>query len=81
MPTFVRKIQTVMAQSEKILATFQTRVRQLILQFQELKKENKDLYAMVDESEKRTKELEARVAQLEHDYELLKMAKDRKSVV
>ena len=64
-----------MAQSEKILATFETRVRQMILQFQELKKENKALYAMVDESEKHNKELTARVAQLEHDYELLKMAK------
>jgi len=64
-----------MAQSEKILATFQTRVRQMILQFQDLKKENQDLYAMVEDSEKRVKELESRIAQLEHDYELLKMAK------
>lgn len=73
--TFVRKIKIVMAQSEKILATFQTRVRQMILQFQDLKKENKELYAMVDESEKRNKELEDRIAQLEHDYQSLKMAK------
>ena len=35
-----------MTQSEKNLSTFQTRVRQMILRFQEVKKENKDLYAM-----------------------------------
>jgi len=64
-----------MTQSEKVLATFQTRVRQMILRFQELKKENTDLYAMVDESEKRVKELEARLAQQEKDYQTLKMAR------
>lgn len=64
-----------MTQSEKVLAAFQTRVRQMILRFQELKKENNDLYAMVDESEKRIKELEARLAQQEKDYQTLKMAR------
>ena len=64
-----------MTQSEKVLATFQTRVRQMILRFQELKKENTDLYAMVDESEKRVKELEAKLAQQEKDYQTLKMAR------
>ena len=42
-----------MTQNEKVLATFQTRVRQMILRFQELKKENTDLYAMVEEGEER----------------------------
>lgn len=64
-----------MTQNEKVLAAFQTRVRQMILRFQELKKENADLYAMVDESEKRVKELEARLAQQEKDYQTLKMAR------
>ncbi|MBQ7509804.1 MAG: hypothetical protein IJT53_02690 [Prevotella sp.] len=64
-----------MTQSEKVLATFQTRVRQMILRFQELKKENTDLYAMVDESEKRVKELETKLAQQEKDYQTLKMAR------
>lgn len=64
-----------MAQSEKVLATFQTRVRQMILRFQELKKENEDLYAMVEEGEQRIKQLEAKLAQKERDYESLKMAR------
>lgn len=64
-----------MAQTEKVLATFQTRVRQMILRFQELKKENEDLYAMVEEGEQRIKQLEAKLAQKERDYESLKMAR------
>ena len=64
-----------MTQNEKVLATFQTRIRQMILRFQELKKENTDLYAMMDESDKRIKQLEAKLAQQEHDYQSLKMAR------
>ena len=64
-----------MTQNEKVLATFQTRIRQMILRFQELKKENSDLYAMMDESDKRIKQLEAKLAQQEHDYQSLKMAR------
>ena len=64
-----------MTQNQKVLATFQTRIRQMILRFQELKKENSDLYAMMDESDKRIKQLEAKLAQQEHDYQSLKMAR------
>ena len=64
-----------MTQNEQVLATFQTRIRQMILRFQELKKENSDLYAMMDESEKHIKQLEAKLAQQEHDYQSLKMAR------
>ena len=64
-----------MTQNEKVLATFQNRIRQMILRFQELKKENSDLYAMMDESDKRIKQLEAKLAQQEHDYQSLKMAR------
>ena len=64
-----------MTQSEKMLATFQTRVRQMILRFQELKKENADLYTMVEEHEQRIKQLEAKLAQQERDYQSLKMAR------
>lgn len=64
-----------MVSKEQILKTFTTRVRQLILQFKSLKKENNDLYAMVDEREKEIKELKARNAQLQNDYDSLKMAK------
>ena len=64
-----------MSQSEKVLATFQTRVRQMILQFQELKKENADLYAEVEKNEQTIKELQAKLAQQERDYQSLKTAK------
>lgn len=65
----------VMTQSEKDLATFQTRVRQMILRFKELKQENQELYALVDESEQQIAQLKAKLAQQERDYESLKMAR------
>ena len=64
-----------MTQSEKVLATFQTRVRQMILRFKELKKENADLYAMVEEQEKQIKQLEAKIQQQENDYKSLQMVR------
>ena len=64
-----------MNQNEKVLADFQTRVRQLILRFQEIKKENGDLYAMVEEKEAEIESLKEQMAQKEHDYQSLKMAK------
>jgi predicted nuclease with TOPRIM domain len=64
-----------MAQNEKVLANFQTRMRQMILRFQELKKENAELYAMVEEGEQHVKQLEAELAQKEKDYQSLKMAR------
>ena len=38
--------------NEKALNTFATRVRQMILQYEEMKKENNDLYELVDQREK-----------------------------
>ena len=64
-----------MAQREQALLTFQTRVRQLILQFQKLKQENEELYAELEADEERIKELEAKVASAERDYNALKMAR------
>ena len=61
--------------SEKILATFETRVRQLLLRFQELKKENEELYTMVSKNEQAINDLQAKLAQADSDYETLKMAK------
>ena len=52
-----------MTPNEKTIATFETRMRQMILRFQELKKENNDLYAQIEEDEK------------QKDYEALKMAR------
>ena len=64
-----------MNQNEKDLTVFQTRVRQMILRFQELKQENQELYAMVDENEQIIEQLKAKLAQQERDYQSLKMAR------
>lgn len=64
-----------MNQNEKDLAVFQTRVRQMILRYQELKQENQELYAMVDENEQIIDQLKAKLVQQERDYQSLKMAR------
>ena len=64
-----------MSPNEKILADFQTRVRQMILQFQELKKENGRLQALVEEQATEIEELKAKVTQADNDYNSLKMAR------
>ena len=64
-----------MTANEKTLATFETRLRQMILRFQDLKKENEDLYGMVDKQEQENKQLQARLEQMQNDYDSLKMAK------
>lgn len=61
--------------NEKTLNTFATRVRQMILQYEEMKKENNDLYELVDQREKEIEKLEAQLKQARTDYNSLKMAK------
>lgn len=61
--------------NEKLIKTFATRVRQMILQYQEIRKENTELYAMVDDRDKQITELKARVERLSRDYDSLKMAR------
>ena len=64
-----------MAQSDQVLSTFQTRVRQMILQFQQLKKENEDLCAAVEKNEQQIADLQAQLSDHERNYQTLKMAK------
>jgi predicted nuclease with TOPRIM domain len=64
-----------MTAQEKTIATFETRFRQLLLRFQELKKENEELFAMVEKNEQDIKNLQARLQQQERDYQSLKMAR------
>lgn len=59
----------------EILTHFATRMRQLILQFKELKKENAELYAMVDERDATIRRLEGSLSQAKREYDSLKMAK------
>lgn len=61
--------------NEKTLTTFETRVRQMILRFQELKKENEALSAKVSENEQAIEDLKAKLSQADDDYTSLKMAK------
>jgi len=64
-----------MSSNEKMIATFETRVRQMLLRFQELKKENEELYGMVEKNEQDIRDLQARLSQADRDYNALKMAK------
>lgn len=65
----------VMTSNEQTLATFQTRVRQMILRFRQLKEENDELYMMVDRNEKDIEILREKLNQQTNDYNSLKMAK------
>ncbi len=60
---------------EKTLNQFATRVRQMILQYRDIEKENNELYAMVDERDAKIRQLEERLTQAENDYNSLKLAK------
>ena len=64
-----------MAANEKTITLFTTRARQMILQFKQMKKENEELYSMVDERDARIRQLEETVKQWQRDYNSLKMAK------
>lgn len=64
-----------MTPNEKTLATFETRLRQMILRFVELKKENEELYGMVEKGEQEIAQLRAKLEQQQNDYDSLKMAK------
>lgn len=64
-----------MTQNEKALATFETRVRQMLLRFQELKKENQELFDLVSKNEEEINSLKAQLNQKENDYQSLKMAR------
>ena len=47
----------------------------MILKYQEVRKENSELYAMVDERDKEIAELKKSVSEWEKEYKALKMAK------
>lgn len=64
-----------MTPNEKSITTFETRVRQMILRFQELKKENEELYAMLSKNEQDIKALQDKLRQSANDYDSLKMAR------
>ena len=61
--------------NEKTLTTFETRIRQMILRFQELKKENTALHVQLQKDEQEIMNLKSKLAQADSNYNSLKMAK------
>ena len=61
-----------MTENDKILTLFTTRIRQMILQYKETKKENAELYEMVDARDNEIKQLKQ---QAQNDYKSLKTAR------
>ena len=61
--------------STEILNTFTSRMRQLILRFSEVKKENEELYAMIDQRDKEIVLLKDQLQQAQRDYNSLKTAR------
>lgn len=64
-----------MANNEHLLLDFQARIRQLLLRFQELRKENDELYVMLDKNEQRMNELKEKLEKKSQQYESLKIAR------
>ena len=64
-----------MTANEKALATFETRLRQMLLRFQELKKENGELSQLLESNKKTVAQLQEQLTQKQSDYDSLKMAK------
>lgn len=64
-----------MTDSDKIITLFTTRIRQMILQYRQLKKENEELYEMVDSKDEEIKLLKQELEQSRNDYKSLKTAR------
>ena len=61
--------------SEKTIVEFQTKVRALILQFQNLKKENEELYAMLEKNEDDIRQLRQQLLDKQQEFDAFKAAK------
>lgn len=69
-------VKTLYMEAEsKTINQFATRVRQMILQYQSVTKQNEDLYRQVAEQQERIAKLEAQLQQQRNDYESLKLAR------
>lgn len=60
--------------NEKVISLFTTRVRELILRFEEIKKENADLYAVLEEKDKEIQRLNDRLEEFQKENNDLRMA-------
>ncbi len=61
--------------SEKTIVEIQTKVRALILQFQNLKKENEELYAMLEKNEADVRQLRQQLLDKQQEFDAFKAAK------
>lgn len=61
--------------SEKTIVEFQTKVRALILQFRNLKKENEELYAMLEKNEADVRQLRQQLLDKQQEFDAFKAAK------
>lgn len=61
--------------SDKTLNLFTTRMRQLVLQYKQLKNQNAELAAALEERDATLKAMQEDLAQARRDYESLKVAK------
>ena len=64
-----------MAVEDKPLKLFTTRIRQMILHYQEVRRENSELNGHIKQQEETIAKLESQLKQAENDYNSLKMAK------
>lgn len=64
-----------MAEENKILNLFTTRMRQLILQYKEVKEQNKELQSKQQMNERENERLKKQLEQAKNDYNSLKMAR------
>ena len=70
-----RQKQEFMSSNEQMIAVFQTRVRDLLERFKQLKQENADLLKKVEKNEQDISDLRAQLAQADNDYKALKLAR------
>ena len=61
--------------SDKTIVEFQTKVHALILQFQNLKKENEELYAMLEKNEDDVRQLRQQLLDKQQEFDAFKAAK------
>lgn len=64
-----------MAKDNSIVNNLSTRVRQLILQYKDVKKQNDDLRIAVSERDEEIETLKKQLENLRNEFETLKMAK------
>ena len=61
--------------SDKDIVEFQTKVRALILQFKDLKRENEELYAMLEKNENDVNALRQQLRESNREFEAFKASK------